>query len=139
MKTKLFLIVSLFCGAFLLVSFQSGNTAITEDPVTITKSKVTDDVDRFFNYPDPFVSKTIIYYTLEQETPVFLYVVGPDKMNFILLVNEVQKPGVHKVEFFPYLLKQGTYMAIMKINNGIQMETMTKVNTIIGIGPIGEE
>jgi hypothetical protein len=138
MKSKLLLVVMLVSAAFILASFQSSGDLITKDTKT-TESPTIVREDRFFNTPDPFFEKTTIQYLIQEETFVYLYVVSPNFMDVIELVQGVHQPGVYKVDFFAYGMQNGTYTAFLKTNYSWERESMTKYEEISTPGHIAKD
>jgi hypothetical protein len=137
MKTTLSLVVTLFLGAMLLVSFQNDNNVLTADlPSNIEVADqylvsnlnplVPGEEDNFYNEPDPFCGKTTIHYQIEYLTRVKLMIRCPDQ-GLITLVNADLKPGFYSVEFDACKLPCGSYTAYLITDYGKYMEPMKKI------------
>jgi hypothetical protein len=78
-----------------------------------------------FNVPDPFIQSTEIFYILNEETDVRLYVWKPGELPRVL-VNSRQSKGMYSVIFDAKGQQGGIYYAVLQTNAGQTTDTMTK-------------
>lgn len=71
------------------------------------------------NYPNPFNPKTIISYSLSNQSKVRLTVYNLLGQKISLLVNTLQNRGTYEIEFNGANLPSGTYFYKLEVNNQI--------------------
>jgi len=69
----------------------------------------------FRNYPNPFRSSTTIRYDLEAPAPVLVTVYNSLGQVVATLVDQVQNPGVHTIEWTPAISMPGVYFLVMRV------------------------
>lgn len=136
MNNKLLLIALLISTGLLLASCQKDNSIVPANSGTELNS--ADDLksndpgeiwqiedDNLINYPEPFLTKTVIQYELKEAAFVKLIVVAPNQ-SIEYLVSGMQRAGTHKVGYDASGKPAGTYVAILKIDGRSSREEMTK-------------
>jgi hypothetical protein len=98
--------------------------ASVDESLRITNLRV--GTDSFYNFPDPFTGVTSLVYELSQISYVVLKVYyGYNEV--ALLVDEVQLPGQHTVNWNSGDLPPGEYTGFLITNKGTFLEMMIKV------------
>lgn len=147
MKYKLLLITTLICTGLLLASCQKDNSIVPFEAETNSGLNAEDtfksedpgeiwqiEADDFTNYPDPFITKTVIQYKLKKAAVVSLVVVAPDQ-SIEYLVSGRQRAGTYKVGYDATGKPAGKYIATLKIDGRISREEMTKKAELQGPVP----
>jgi hypothetical protein len=76
------------------------------------------------NYPNPFNPATLIQYSIPELSDVTVKVFNVLGQEVALLVNEVQSPGVYKVNFNASNLSTGVYMYRIQAGDFVAVKKM---------------
>lgn len=148
MKTKLFLIVSMFAAGLFLMSFQSANeisNSSSADQAELTFNYLSLDKNkpdylaispRIINYPNPFYNVTLIQYKLPANTSVLLQVHELSTGKIFILFKGLQQKGSYSIKFDATHFQEGEYVAELITENYTAKRTMYKLNGFGGSGSI---
>jgi hypothetical protein len=116
-------------------AFEGPCGLVYSDPITFTIQSSTGvdpltGTETFRVYPNPFRSSTRVTYVLSESKDVRLDVYNTVGQLLTNLVNEVQKPGTHQVDFVPTRsgLASGTYMLKLTIGNDTRTLRVVETN-----------
>lgn len=148
MKTKLFLIASIFATGLFLMSFQSANeisnsssadqAELTFNYLSLDKYK-TDNIvasPQVTNYPNPFYNVTMIQYKLPANTSVLLQVHELSTGHIFILYRGLQQKGTYSIKFDATNFQEGEYVAELITETYIAKRTMHKLSGFGGPGSI---
>ena len=76
------------------------------------------------NYPNPFSSSTIIYYSLPESSQVSLRIYNAAGQEIVTLVNELQQAGSYEVTFNANDLPGGIYFYSITANDFVSVKKM---------------
>jgi len=96
--------------------------------VTIEENVAFNNNISLLNNPNPFSSTTMLTYSLTETSQVNLGIYRISGECLLMLVNEIQYEGLHKVEFNAIGLQSGIYFCTLKTNEGIQTKKMIKMD-----------
>jgi len=133
MKTKILVLAVLLFGGLLFTSCQKDD-ALIEDKATeqmLNRANPEDGQESVWpyylqNFPDPFISRTIIVYRVVHPTFVELCVYQSASKKTLVLVNEFQEKGYYDAKFEASGLPNGEYIAKLKVGNKTIEKIMTK-------------
>jgi len=78
------------------------------------------------SYPNPFVDKTTIRYTLNTEQNVRLAIYDIYGKEVSVVLNGVQTPGIHTIQYINAELPSGIYICKMTAGKNVQSTRMVK-------------
>lgn len=141
MKTKVLLIISLMCAGLLIMSCQKDNGLLPESSLEASIASNEDAknakpydpdnqamADPIRNYPDPFVSVTIIEYRVAKISRVSILIVNEQNERVAYIVSGYRKPGIYTAEFDAKNLPAGVYTAILTLDKLKVRERMVKLD-----------
>ncbi len=100
-------------------------TWLVGDPTDVNESGFTPyKFDLSQNYPNPFNPTTLIQYSIPELSDVTVKVFNVLGQEVALLVNEVQSPGVYKVNFDASNLSTGIYMYQIQAGDFVAVKKM---------------
>jgi len=136
MKTKLFLIVSLLLGGYLLSSCQKDNSVLPANKSGAVVKEFTENSDDIIdpfgkehlnNFPDPFKTTTTIEYVVPKSGWVTIYVYNLTERYEIRLVSEFKDAGLYRVMFDGTNHPPGRYLVQLSSAGTRISEPMTKI------------
>lgn len=76
------------------------------------------------NYPNPFNNQTSIYYTIKNDSQVYISIYDLLGREILVLVNEKQQAGQYSIEFDATELSSGVYLSVLKTGNKLFVNKM---------------
>ncbi len=104
-------------NGLMLVKYDSLYTSIPE-------FSITPEVDHFYNYPNPFHSRTVITYPLQEVSNVALNIYDLSGRIVTNLVNEMQAAEQHDVEWNAEGMEPGVYFCELRTGKMRQVMKM---------------
>ncbi len=92
-----------------------------------TTLQETNNFESFTISPNPLESTTLIAYTLNKKSPVFLQILDLSGREMVLLVNETQQQGEQQIIFNTSGLPAGIYFCVLKTNEKVQTKKIIKL------------
>ena len=102
-------------------------TPVIPAGIADVKTSGPNDFKLFQNYPNPFNPSTTISYYLPKDGKVILKVYNILAQEIATVVNEIQAPGMHRVEFNASVLPGGVYMYRIEAGNFSQVRKMVLI------------
>jgi photosystem II stability/assembly factor-like uncharacterized protein len=109
-------------GSGLFLKYDPNYTGIKED-----NEKYNSDIVLFQNYPNPFISKTVISYDLKATNEVGLSIYDLIGRKVATLVKEQQQAGRYEVEWNAEGMTPGIYFCELKAGQIRQVSKMIKI------------